>query len=132
LVAKSFKEIVKGLAKNLPDGRLTHIVGGHGFGVANSKGKYLQNANIPNLIYEAKGIINNGGSLKAAANDPAKPLIDYLDNNKPVRGYITEVDFGKKIGTNANGNGEYTVMRLIISESGEIFSAIPVANKIVN
>ena len=73
--------------------------------------KFLQNTNIPNLIDEAKGIINTTSNFKSGPSKSSSNL-------------ITEVDFGRQIGTEANGSGSHSILQFVFDQNtGEIVTA---------
>ena len=54
-----------------------------------------------------------------------------VNQNKARNPYIAiTVDMGRKIGANENGNGSYSLLRMVVNENtGDIISSFPVGTR---
>lgn len=113
-VIKSEGRISAVLAKGIKSIDLDHIKSRHAYGSAPlDASKYLQWTNIEAVINEWYW-------------KPNKKFMETMSWTRPS--IEIEVDIGKKIGTNSNGNGDYNILRMVMDYDGNIISAYPVAN----
>jgi hypothetical protein len=93
----------------------------HAFGTDELASKFLKDTNISQLIFEAYGNRTNFGNYRTQITTSTD-----LITGKSFPSLEIEVEMGRKIGTNKNYNGDYSILRMLMDYDGRIFSAYPV------